>query len=333
MYIPVNAVEKKSCWDSIGTQVDLVNLENIIIAGDLNLTLLSIDKRGGSIARDPTREWAEDLMLDWDLLDIKPISGKFTWTNKRIGPSHIAARLDRFLIQSSFLMLGLEDRVHILPCNTSDHKPIKLELRQLIKGSPFFVWEEKLRRVKTTLKSWVKTLPNPANERKILQRSLESHHLQAETADITKEFLDKEAQLHQNFHKACLTEEEYWRLKSRSLWLKVGDINSSFVHKQAQARKCTNAISKIKDGTITHKDNASIKKAASLHFKSLYSEDKNLDQSSNMIDVVPSLITVELNHLLEAKVTKNEVKDPLFDMDPGKALGPDGFTARFLQSC
>eukprot|EP00253_Pinus_taeda_P013757 PITA_13757 len=218
IYIPVNAVEKKSCWDSIGTQVDLVNLENIIIAGDLNLTLLSIDKRGGSIARDPAREWAEDLMLDWDLLDIKPIS-------------------------------------------------------------------------------------------------------------------DKEAQLHQNFHKACLTEEEYWRLKSRSLWLKVGDRNSSFVHKQAQAMKCTNAISEIKDGTITHKDNTSIKKAASLHFKSLYSEDKNLDQSSDMIDVVPSLITVELNHLLEAKVTKNEVKDPLFDMDPGKALGPDGFTARFLQSC
>ena len=120
--------------------------------------------------------------------------------------------------------------------------------------------------MKTTLKSWVKTLPNPANERKILQCSVEGHHQQAEIADITKEFLDKEAQLQQNFHKACLIEEEYWRLNSHSLWLKVGDRNSSFFHKQAQARKCTNAISEIKDGTITHKDNASIKKASSLHF-------------------------------------------------------------------
>eukprot|EP00253_Pinus_taeda_P017348 PITA_17348 len=117
------------------------------------------------------------------------------------------------------------------------------------------------------------------------------------------------------------------------LWLKVGDRNSSFFHKQAQARKCTNAISEIKDGTITHKDNASIKKVASLHFQSLYSEDKNLDQSSYMIDIVPSLITVEMNHLLEAKVTKNEVKDAHFAMDPDKAPRPDGFTARFLQSC
>lgn len=180
-------------------------------------------------------------MQDWDLLDVKPITGKYTWTNKRIGPGHIAARLDRFLIQSYFLLLGLEAKVHILPCSTSDHKPIKLELvfqldlgpipfrfsplwinesnfmqlvkdilMQPVKGSPFFVWEEKLRRVKRALKSWAKTLPNPANERKNVQRSLENHHLQAKTAEITKEFLDKEAQFQQSFHKACLTEEEYW---------------------------------------------------------------------------------------------------------------------------
>lgn len=52
-----------------------------------------------------------------------------------------------------------------------------------------------------------------------------------------------------------------------------------------------------------------------------------------MIDMVPCLITVEMNHLLEAKVTKNEVKDCLFTMDPDKAPGLDGFTAKFLQSC
>lgn len=43
-----------------------------------------------------------------------------------------------------------------------------------VKGSPFFVWEEKLRRVKAMLKDWVKTLPNPIVERKkskVLQRS------------------------------------------------------------------------------------------------------------------------------------------------------------------
>ena len=208
VYVPVNAGEKNACWESIRNQADLVNLENTIIAGDLNLTLLSADKIGGSIVHDLARERAEDLMQDWDLLDIKPISNKYTRTNKRIGPGHIATRLDRFFLRSSFLLLGLEARVHILPCSTSDHKPIKLELvsqldlshipfrfsplwakesgfmqlvkdiwLQQVKGSPFFVWEEKLRRVKRALKSWAKSLPNPANERKKIQRTLEIHQL------------------------------------------------------------------------------------------------------------------------------------------------------------
>ena len=62
VYVPVNAAEKKACWDVIRSQADLGNLENIIITGDLNLTLLSTEKHGGCIVRDPTREWAEDLM-------------------------------------------------------------------------------------------------------------------------------------------------------------------------------------------------------------------------------------------------------------------------------
>eukprot|EP00253_Pinus_taeda_P018786 PITA_18786 len=40
-----------------------------------------------------------------------------------------------------------------------------------------------------------------------------------------------------------------------------------------------------------------------------------------------------MNHQLEAKVTMDEVKTALFAMDPDKAPGPDGFSARFLQSC
>ena len=78
VYVSVNAGEKKACWESIRIQAELGNLDNIIIAGDLNLTLHSSEKRGGCIVRDLAREWAEDLLQDWDLLDIKPSSGKFT---------------------------------------------------------------------------------------------------------------------------------------------------------------------------------------------------------------------------------------------------------------
>eukprot|EP00253_Pinus_taeda_P034743 PITA_34743 len=258
-------------------------------------------------------------MQEWDLIDIKPITGKFTWSNKRVGSGYIAARLDRFLVQSSFLLLGLEARMRILHSSVSDHKPISLELltpkdlepipfrfsslwtkeadfmekfrdcwKDPVKGSAFFFWKEKLRR---------------------------------------------EAQLQHNFHKAYLAEEEYWRLKSRSLWLKSGDRNSSFFHKQAQARKCRNSISEIKEDNCTLKDFSSIKKAASEHFEKLYREDIEAGQNDNLLDVLPSLITSRMNQALEGKINQNEVMEALFAMDPDKAPRPDGFTPRFLQTC
>ena len=98
------------------------NLVNIIIARDLNVTIAAKEKKGGSPVRDQAREWVEDIILDWELEDIKPSRGKFTWTNKRRGPGHIAARLDRFLVQSSFLTFDLMASSKILPIYTSDHK-------------------------------------------------------------------------------------------------------------------------------------------------------------------------------------------------------------------
>jgi ribonuclease HI len=154
-----------------------------------------------------------------------------------------------------------------------------------------------------------------------------------ENASLTKELIDQEAQLQQCYHKACLAEEEYWRLKSRNLWLKAGDRNTAFFHKQAQVRKCFNTISEIKVDRDTHNDFDHIKKAAFSHFQDLYREDKDPNQYPDLLDIIPTVLSQRMKEKLEAKVTKDEVKKALFDMDPDKAPGPDGFSARFLQAC
>jgi len=105
VYVPASAGEKKSCWESIKSMVDSEDLRNVIIAGDLNLTLSLAQKRGGSVVRDSSRELVEDLLQDWDLIDIKPSSGKYTWSNKRLSLGHIAARLDLFLFKVLFFFL------------------------------------------------------------------------------------------------------------------------------------------------------------------------------------------------------------------------------------
>ena len=113
-------------WDSLLSLKEDLHGKDIIIAGYFNTTKSSLEKRGGSIIRDSFGEKLEDTMVDLDLLDPMPKNGKFTWSNKRAGSEHIAARLDRFLVSTTFLQKDLLPSSHIISSATSDHKPILL---------------------------------------------------------------------------------------------------------------------------------------------------------------------------------------------------------------
>ena len=70
---------------------------NIIVASDLNIMLDPKDKNGGVCGRDPMLKTMENF------IDFKPKKGRYTWTNNKARVTNISARLDRFLVQSSFL--------------------------------------------------------------------------------------------------------------------------------------------------------------------------------------------------------------------------------------
>ena len=77
-----------------------------------------------------------------------------------------------------------------------------------VSGSPFFVWEEKLRRLKKYLKLWAKSLPSLSAARMEAQVNLENHQLSLEEFPLDLVDLEKEATLHQSLHVACRLEEE-----------------------------------------------------------------------------------------------------------------------------
>jgi len=183
------------------------------------------------------------------------------------------------------------------------------------------------------LKSWAKIILSPVEERKQTQEALESHQDYMEEAEILSDTLKREEELQQNFQNACRQEEEYWRQKSRSLWLKSRDRNTSFFHKKSQARRGYNSIPEIKDDTQTYGDFSSIKKAAYIHFKKLFNEAEVQGCSDNLLNEIPIKIIARMNQKIENKVTRKEIKAALFAMSPDKAPGPDGFTTNFIQTC
>jgi hypothetical protein len=96
--MPNNMWENIECWDSLHN-LRAVEIEQFsIIVGDFNVTLVQKEKKGGNIVQDPFCERLEDLILEWDLVDINLAKRKFTWSNKRMVPSFISTILDHFLI-------------------------------------------------------------------------------------------------------------------------------------------------------------------------------------------------------------------------------------------
>ena len=95
-----------------------------------------------------------------------------------------------------------------------------------------------------------------------------------EEVEITKSQLALE---HFAQYKTTLSfrqEEEYLRLKSRSLWLLVGDKNTAFFHRQCRARLSRNHISEIYIGEgVIIKGQYHLKQVACEPFQLLFQED------------------------------------------------------------
>jgi exonuclease III len=126
VYMPNQYSEKLDCWSSLFALKDSIDLNTVIVGGDFNTHLNQGEKKGGNRVRDPFSEKLLDLISNWDLQDIKPLKGRYTWNNRRSGLSHIASRLDRFLISNDFLLSSFDIESCIIPSALSDHKPISL---------------------------------------------------------------------------------------------------------------------------------------------------------------------------------------------------------------
>ena len=85
-----------------------------------------VRKKGESIVVDLFREMADEFIHKWDLINLKRKNISYSWSNMRLGPGHVATRLDKFLIHSSLLLFGHLLSSRIISYSVSNHIPIYL---------------------------------------------------------------------------------------------------------------------------------------------------------------------------------------------------------------
>lgn len=131
-------IGRKDFWQRLD-DLGLLAAENLILAGDLNLTTCNNEFWGVSALADPLSSFFQQLFYKNGLIDLKPPEILPTWRNGRLGSAHISKRLDRFLIAESLLLPSYSSRSwNILPF-FSDHSSICLQIGEGrgAKGYPF----------------------------------------------------------------------------------------------------------------------------------------------------------------------------------------------------
>ncbi|XP_071933747.1 uncharacterized protein [Coffea arabica] len=128
---------------------------------------------------------------------------------------------------------------------------------------------------------------------------------------------------------ALSVEEQFWKQKARVKWICHGDCNSKFFHVVLKQRRVEGVIHRIKDvhGAWVETDE-DISNEAVCYFSELFSELAG--NATNLLHVIPSIVTAEENSRLEADPSFEEVHKIIFAMDGESATSSDGFMGRFL---
>ncbi|GAU18647.1 hypothetical protein TSUD_124800 [Trifolium subterraneum] len=137
-------------------------------------------------------------------------------------------------------------------------------------------------------------------------------------------------EIHDHHAVLLVQEEDYWKQRAKMHWLKEGDMNTSFFHKSATARRKKKNISKLVDeGGMEVHTQEELCEVAKQYFDTLF-KPKNGEQEP-VLNLIQRRVTEEDNMYLAASITKVEIQQALFQMHPDKSPGPDGFNPTFYQ--
>ena len=128
-----------------------------------------------------------------------------------------------------------------------------------------------------------------------------------------------------------LFNQRYWGQFARKQWLINGDRNTKFFHQLASARKRRCNIVRIKDETGVWLDEIEfIKDKFILEFSCRFKSSRPPCWSHPDLSISP-LVSTEDNLELIRPVSDEKIHTAIFQMDPYKTPGPDGFGASFYQ--
>ncbi|KAL4352119.1 hypothetical protein GQ457_06G008250 [Hibiscus cannabinus] len=359
IYGPPHRSDKEQFWAQLHQIRQCPNAKWCMI-GDVNIVAVQNDKEGGNPMNKNQAKWFLDFIDVAGLIELPIKGGIFTWSNMRSDRDAIAEKLDKILVSNEW-SLAFPKEIGILETTVvSDHNLIVLMLEGLKKKrkkefnfeSRWLLeedchknfneaWSEnsvctghlklnsKLKKARVKLKRWSGS--KYGKSRQTIE-GIKHRLLNPQKQPLTIQTKEEISFLKMELQKLWESEERHWHQRARVNWIKFGDKNTKFFHATTIQRNRKNAIVKIKsvDGSWLE-DEGEICREFENHFKKLYTKEEDIDIGI-LQDLIPQLITTDINSVLCREVTEEEIKKAVFDMGTLKAPGSDGFSRIFYHT-
>lgn len=137
--------------------------------------------------------------------------------------------------------------------------------------------------------------------------------------------------MRKKLEKAYQEEEVYWKLKSKNLWLCVGDKNTKVFHGWMESRRMKNKIHSLIDVNGVEQFSEDIKgKIAIDYFTDLFKSNGSADPFE-LLDGMTPRVTDRMNRDLIKPVSDAEIKREVKAIKSDSAPGVNGMTGQFFQ--
>nr|POE93142.1 hypothetical protein CFP56_40296 [Quercus suber] len=125
-YGPSYVAKKKKAWENLLALFESFEIPSVCL-GDFNFTTNEDEKLGGKKGSSSHANYLQELMFEFDAIDLGFSGNKFTWAKRRRGKSTIKRRLDRAIASISWRLAFPKASIAHLSAIKSDHTPICLD--------------------------------------------------------------------------------------------------------------------------------------------------------------------------------------------------------------
>lgn len=335
------------------------NTKPWLCGGDWNLMLWQDEKQGGNPFDYAQARMFREAVDSCSLIELHYTGYKFTWNNNQSGDKNLQERIDRFFSNQAWKDMYRGSYVSHLEKRRSDHLPLSLSIKTLIRTQPekkekkLFRFEEMWLRdescAEVVANAWtngsdaVANISRMASKLSIWSRDkFGDFHKELKACQQQMRALMEEPQSEEVLHQMRAIddrmdelerrEEVYWRQRSRQDWLKFGDKNTKFFHNKAKRRQVRNNIEKIHDAAgNVYDEEPDIMELFVSYFEDLFTGATSVDIEP-VLAKVQACVSDDMVDILLRPYTGEEVNEALKQMHSTKAPGPDGMCALFYQN-